>query len=327
MQDEPGLPRDPAISEEDAALAVGYEADKRWMDLVKLLAKQAEVVGPDNKAAFHLKVAEIYRDRFANQAEALKAFERVLEHDRGNRAAIGELRALYEKRRDWEKYFELEKGELDRLPAEQQRDRAVELARLAQSRIAKPDVTIYWWQRVLGYEPDHRQALTELEKSFERGERWMELIAVLEQRIELAAGNDEQIETLVKLAMIRDDQLRDLDGALAAWRRLRELDPKHATATAAIERLEAATGDAPPPSTAVKDPPRKADAPKVEVSKAEAFKPETSKTAFKPDIAKAESSKAVERPIEQPRERSPTVTIAIGVVVLALVGIAICLLV
>ena len=90
----PALPRDPAISDDDAALVERYETDNRWMDVLKLLAKQADVVAPPNKAAFHLRLAAVYHDRLANQAEAIKSYERVLEHDASNRVAIDALRKI-----------------------------------------------------------------------------------------------------------------------------------------------------------------------------------------------------------------------------------------
>jgi len=53
----PALPRDPAVSDDDAALVERYEADNRWMDVLKLLATQAAAVAVENRAAFHLRIA------------------------------------------------------------------------------------------------------------------------------------------------------------------------------------------------------------------------------------------------------------------------------
>lgn len=225
----------------DAALASQYESEGRWMELVKLLSRHAESVTALDKPAVYLQIAAIYHDRFANQAEAIKAYERVLELEAGNKRAVEQLRSLHEKRRDWEKLLELEKGELDRTPPQKRADKAVEVARLAASHVGKPDVTIYWWQRVLDYEPDHRQALAELARSFERAERWLELTSVLEQQVDVAPGNDERARALRALAAVREEQLGDLEAARDTWQRVLDIDPGDAEAKRAIERIASPT--------------------------------------------------------------------------------------
>ncbi|MEO6776398.1 MAG: hypothetical protein ABI467_25870 [Kofleriaceae bacterium] len=85
-----------------------YEGKKRWPDLVKVLQEKAERApaspgagGNNQKVVIYLQVANLYLERFSNQAEAIKAFEKVLELDPNNAEAIDHLLAVYEKRRDW----------------------------------------------------------------------------------------------------------------------------------------------------------------------------------------------------------------------------------
>jgi tetratricopeptide (TPR) repeat protein len=235
---------------EDILVGSKLEAEGRWMELVKLLVAQAEAAGRDDKPVLYLRLAGVYHDRFTNMAESIKAYERVLEYDPANLRAIAQLRALYEKRRDWEKLLELEKGELDRTEPDKRRDKAVESARMAAAHVGKSDITIYWWQRVLEYEPDHRHARAELEQAFERGERWMELTSVLEQQAELAQGNDDRIAALRRLATVREAELEDLHAARASWQELLDVEPKDPEAKRAIARIDAAES-APPASVAV----------------------------------------------------------------------------
>ena len=63
-------------------LAAAYEAKKRWPDLVNTLKRKAEHIGDHgDRVGIHLQIASLYIDRFSNQAEAIKAFEAVLELD------------------------------------------------------------------------------------------------------------------------------------------------------------------------------------------------------------------------------------------------------
>ena len=79
------------------------EASKRFNEYVKTLVALAEIV-PDvaEKVDLNLKAADLYVSKFANQAEAIKAYERVLDADPENQQAVNFLLQMYEKRRDWE---------------------------------------------------------------------------------------------------------------------------------------------------------------------------------------------------------------------------------
>src|SRR5262249_20832458 len=66
-------------------LAAQYEQMKRWPDLVQALAKKAlKLTVREEKVALHLRVANLYLEKFSNQAEAIKAFEAALEIDHDN---------------------------------------------------------------------------------------------------------------------------------------------------------------------------------------------------------------------------------------------------
>jgi len=99
-----------------------YEAKKRWPDLVKVLLEKAERVPLEasgdqpGRVAIYLQVANLYLERFSNQAEAIKAFEKVMDLDPNNIQAAEHLLAVYEKRRDWEKLIKLKEAEVDRTP-------------------------------------------------------------------------------------------------------------------------------------------------------------------------------------------------------------------
>src|SRR6185503_15543229 len=133
-------------------LAAQYENMKRWPDLVATLNKKAQkLAAPAEKVAMHLRIANLYLEKFSNQAEAIKAFEHALEIDPDNVDAAGHLKSVYEKRRDWEKLIALTKRENARVadPADRLR-RAIELAKLASDKLKKPSVSIEAWEEVLG---------------------------------------------------------------------------------------------------------------------------------------------------------------------------------
>ena len=71
------------------ALAAQYEVIPRWPELIAVLRKKAAIVATaEEKIALHLRVANLYLEKFSNQAEAIKAFEAILEIDPGNAEAL-----------------------------------------------------------------------------------------------------------------------------------------------------------------------------------------------------------------------------------------------
>ena len=98
------------------ALAAQYETMKRWPDLIALLRKKASVVeSAEDKIALHARVANLFLEKFSNQAEAIKAYEAILELDPDNSEALGFVKQMYEKRRDWEKLIAVNQREIDKL--------------------------------------------------------------------------------------------------------------------------------------------------------------------------------------------------------------------
>jgi tetratricopeptide (TPR) repeat protein len=163
------LQQDPQRLEIYDRLGSLYEAKKRWPDLVKVLTEKAErTEGTPNKVAIFLQIANLYLERFSNQAEAIKAFERVLDLDPHNQEAINHLLAVYEKRRDWEKLIRLKEAEVERTDPKERSAKVIEVAKMAATRVKKPEITTYWWEKVLEVEPTHDEALTELSKLYAR---------------------------------------------------------------------------------------------------------------------------------------------------------------
>src|SRR6185503_17349023 len=210
------LQQDPSRLEIYDRLCALYEAKKRWPDLVKVLLEKAERVpledGEDaeqgqGKIAIYLQVANLYLERFSNQAEAIKAFERVLELDPDNKQAIDDLLAVYEKRRDWEKLIKLKEAEVDRAPDGERAAKVIEVARMAASKVKKPEICTYWWEKVLQYEPTHDEALSELYKLYERNKEWDKLADICSRQADAASDAKVRADALQRLGLLYTEKV------------------------------------------------------------------------------------------------------------------------
>jgi tetratricopeptide (TPR) repeat protein len=231
------LQHEPSAEAYDALAAI-YESKKRWPDLVKLLSDRAEKLAHgDDKAALYLQIANLYLERFSNQAEAIKAFEKVLELEPDNHQAVEHLLAVYEKRRDWEKLIKLRENEIARAPADKQAELTIDVARMAQTKVKKPEVCTYWWEKVIAVEPTHDEALTELSKLYERNKDWAKLADIASRQADSAPDDKTRIDALQRLGLLYTEKLEDSSKAIDAWQRLLTVDKENRRAQDALKKL------------------------------------------------------------------------------------------
>jgi golgin subfamily B member 1 len=203
------------------------EESKRFHDYVKTLIQLGdEVDDPEEKADLYLRAADLYVNKFANQAEAVKTYEKVLDVDAANPAAVQYLRGMYEKRRDWEKLISLNVGEAKRMEAGPVRTQMFkEIAQLATERVKKPDVCIDLWAVVLENDANDLEALNALSGLYERARDYEKLADVLEKLADQTYETKEKIELLNKLGQVAGDRLKDDARAVEAYRMLLTLNP------------------------------------------------------------------------------------------------------
>ncbi len=220
-------------------LATQYDAMKRWPDLVSTLQKKAhKLTDPTERLAIHLRIANLYLEKFSNQAEAIKAFETALEIDPDNVEAAGHLKNVYEKRRDWEKLIALTRREIARVGDHGERlTKTVELARTASEKLKKPAVSIAAWADVLALDADHPEALAELEKLYEREKMWDKLAEVVTRQAELSPDPVKKSAFLQKLGVLFGEKVGDNKRAIDAWKHLLAFEPENKRAQDAVKKL------------------------------------------------------------------------------------------
>jgi tetratricopeptide (TPR) repeat protein len=219
-------------------LAAVYEGKKRWPDLVKVLTEKAKhTKGNEGKVAILLQVAQLYLDRFSNQAEAIKAFENVLELDQHNEQAVAHLLSVYEKRRDWEKLIKLREAEVERTPEDQRAAKVIDVARMAATKVKKPEICMYWWEKVIQYEPTHDEALAELYKLYERNKDWEKLADISSRQADAAPDDKARADALQRLGLLYTEKVENSAKAIQAWQRLLAIDENNRRAQDALKKL------------------------------------------------------------------------------------------
>ncbi|MGC4066068.1 MAG: tetratricopeptide repeat protein [Polyangiaceae bacterium] len=221
-----------------------FEDAKKFHDVVKaLVALGDELVEVDEKLEAYLRAADLYVSKFANQAEAVRVYEKVIDVDPLNPLALDYLRQMYEKRRDWEKLIALNVSQANQVESGPERSAMFkDVARMATERVKKPDVCIDLWSKVLESDPDDIEALNVLSQMYERARDFEKLATILERLSELSSDRQERINVLNKLGQIVGDRLNDDARAVEAYRALLELVPDDCRAQEQLKKRYVSLG-------------------------------------------------------------------------------------
>ncbi len=229
---------DPADVEILDAMAEHLESAKRYTDLIKVLRQKAELLTEkDEKVDLHLRIARLFMDR-NNHAEAVKAFEAVLEEDATNAEALEQLKDMYEKRRDWEKLISVYEKEIEMAPNEEaQLEGRLSVARLASQKLRRPGVATELWEKVLESDPENIEAMDNLESFYKREKKWEDLARVCEKHVELIEDKEECGKLCLELGVLFTDRLQDTKRAISAWKKLLSFDPENRRAQDSLKKL------------------------------------------------------------------------------------------
>ncbi|HEV8320581.1 MAG TPA: tetratricopeptide repeat protein, partial [Myxococcota bacterium] len=229
------------------ALSAQYENMKRWPDLIKVLKTRADLLrerldqGDESVRAelvgLYNQRADLFLERFSNQAEAIKVFEALLEVDSTSVRALDYLSDMYEKRRDWERLLTVKGKKAALIEDPDARLRALlENASLATERLKRPNVLVALWQDILAVQPDCEPALIALEGLHEKAREWEQLGDICTRRVALTQDVEERKKLLQKLGVIYGERINQPERCIAAWRELLILEPGNKRAQDALKK-------------------------------------------------------------------------------------------
>jgi tetratricopeptide (TPR) repeat protein len=234
-------------------LAAKFRTLGRWNDLIAVLTRKSEAPGvPDqDRIAVLREIADLWSERFGNFANAVRPLERIVEiapRTPISSDALGKLKEIYTKRRQWRALIDVIGREANELPTLEKRAKQAEMARLAAERLGDARLAIEIFNMILAEAgPDHAETLVALAGLYEREKRFMALAEILERQItaltSAKAPVKESTTLLEKLGQIYSDRLGSAHVAAQQWQRILDLEPNHAKALRTLRELYATAGD------------------------------------------------------------------------------------
>jgi tetratricopeptide (TPR) repeat protein len=195
------------------------------------------IADPEEKLTLLREVAKVHEQKLGQKEMAFIAWSRALSEAPADDEALAQTERLAGETEAWDELA----GVLEQV-AETARGmvRAKLLLRLGKAkdeRLDEADEAENAYRRALEADPANPEALEALTGLFKKRGRIRELVITLEQRFEAAAGLDEKKATLLEAAKLYDGELNDVDEAVAALRRILDLEPDDKAAVDLISQI------------------------------------------------------------------------------------------
>lgn len=217
---------------------------RAYADLCLLFAPHAEA---EERLALLKEVAVLREQRLGEKHMASLAWNRVLGEAPGDEQALEECWRLAIEAKDQDTLAVVLEDAADKARG---MVRARLLLRLGALLDAPPlddaEAAENAIRRALEADPSNPEALDALTGLFKRRGRITDLVIALEQKLEAAAGLDEKKTLLLEVSKLYDEVIHDVDEAVAALKRILELDggdPPALEALAALFRREHRWGE------------------------------------------------------------------------------------
>lgn len=113
----------------------------------------------------------------------------------------------------------------------------MELGTMQALELGDFDASLESFERVLEIDPSHGGAAEAAEPIYMAHGRWSDMVALLRLRAEWTSDVHELVELQLRIACLCEETLGDAQQAREAYQRVLSLDPTHADAKAALQRL------------------------------------------------------------------------------------------
>ncbi|HTR55781.1 MAG TPA: hypothetical protein VMJ10_34125, partial [Kofleriaceae bacterium] len=204
--------------------------------------RSADDTAPAERVELDRQLMRLYHVDLGDPGAAWQAGLRVIGAAPGDgdvRSALGALSGQLGRDGEWAHQLGAALAQLktNGAPPQQIRAVATELAHVTGERLADRAAAERAWLAVLEVEPDAPDAFDALAASFRAEQRWQDLRALLERRVEVTLDRRTRLQTLLAIAVLEEELLHDSTRAGAAYRRVLEVDGESPIAFEALDRI------------------------------------------------------------------------------------------
>ncbi len=190
--------------------------------LIGLYQKEILLINDKERIIYlYSSIGETWEKRLFEDDQAIKSYERILELDPGNIAAVKSLSNLYKRYQAWEKlivvYNILIEEAVKKGNTKDQISYLMSLGAVYQDHLKKAETAIEVFKKILDIDPDHKETLQSLDQLYKSLGKLSELANLIHQKLLFCEDNQERLELYVHIGMLYEKELDDPDKAIEAF--------------------------------------------------------------------------------------------------------------
>jgi tetratricopeptide (TPR) repeat protein len=216
-------------------LARLYRGTANRSELVETLGQAARLAeSPADEKALRVEIAELESDG----PRAINAWQQVLDLEPEDVAALQALQAAYTRAGDWMAISDIQTRRL--ALAQSKWDQVAihaEMAKLAEDKRDSVDDAIAAWFAALDVDSSYLTGYAQLERLLARGDRWHDLVELLDRLADVHATLGDSKAEIAALARAADIWEAKLDNPEAAGEILEKILAREPGSVAALTRL------------------------------------------------------------------------------------------
>lgn len=220
-----------------------------WRDVVERYLQEAQdTEDAPYKSQLYMQVAALYQKFGGRSKEKLKDvlhyLQLALESDSSNRQAVRFLRRLLMERKQWDEVVALYQrlAEIAKMK-EDKAEAFIEQARVLSRRMNRKDDAAALYEQVLELVPGNKTAMTFLVNYYTETEESEKLISIYENILKSRPGREDEIATLLQIAMVYWRVRGELDKAEDYFKRIKRVVSGHPAALNFYREFYARTED------------------------------------------------------------------------------------
>ncbi|MDQ3031105.1 MAG: hypothetical protein M3Y87_01715 [Myxococcota bacterium] len=239
------LGADPKDAESLEALDRIYTEHGASEALQEILARRAaSTQDPRDLVDLQFRRAQVLENDLGRIDEAVALYTHILDTiDAEHEASINALSNIYVEKQDWPSLFAAFERELKVALGDTGRaDVLAKQARVAEDHLQDDARAIQLWKEVLELRGEDGEALNALGDLYGKGERWTELVDILDRESAIALDDESRVQIFGDLGRVWYAKLRNERNAVDNWQRVLDIDPTNTTALFAMAEIHRAGG-------------------------------------------------------------------------------------
>jgi tetratricopeptide (TPR) repeat protein len=214
-----------------------YQKAQQWSELGMVLTRRADAAAtPAQARQLRAEAAEILELRLNDTAGALDLYEQIFNEDPGQVKASDALARIYERTADFQGFLKILQRRADAQRGDEKLKTLCRIAEVYETNLNDATEALKHYQSALAADRTNLEALRGLDRVYSKLGRFQDLLANLNQQVEVAATPRQKVTLWERIAAIYDEEFLDHEHAAEALERVLAIDSANENALTSLIR-------------------------------------------------------------------------------------------